>query len=155
MLNHADTKYFGVLDYDEASVIQFANGLPGFDTEKRFLLMDEPSRRPLVFLQSLSRPELCFLTLPAQAIDPVYELKITDEDLQILRSGGTESSPSGSDVLCLAIVTVDEDRTTTANLLAPVVVDLANRRGVQAVRDDLAYSCRQPLECSGEAVPCL
>lgn len=155
MLNHVDTKYFGGLDYDEASVIQFANGLPGFDTEKRFLLMDEPSRRPLVFLQSLSRPELCFLTLPAQAIDSVYALRITDEELQILRNGGQGSTPGGPDVLCLAIVTVGENQAMTANLLAPVVVDLANRRGVQAVRDDLVYSCRQPLECSRETVPCL
>jgi flagellar assembly factor FliW len=155
MLNHIDTKYFGSLDYQEASVIQFPAGLPGFDAERLFLLMDEPSRRPLVFLQSLSRSELCFLTVPAQEIDPVYELRMTGEDLQILGIGADGATTSGADLLCLAIVTVDDDQTATANLLAPVVVDLANRRGVQAVREDLVYSCRQPLKPCPEETPCL
>jgi flagellar assembly factor FliW len=60
----------------------------------------------------------------------------------------------GSEVLCLAIVSAQTDGTLTANLLAPVVINLNTRVGVQAVRQDARYSHQHKLILEGEGAPC-
>ena len=62
------TKKFGSIDYDDADIFEFPAGLPGFEAEQRFLCIERPALRPVAFLQSVSNPELCFITLPARSI---------------------------------------------------------------------------------------
>jgi flagellar assembly factor FliW len=52
------------------------------------------------------------------------------------------------------VVTLPASGPATANLLAPLVVNLAARLGVQAVRSDARYSHRHPLAtaAAGEGV---
>jgi len=78
------TKQFGSIDYDDADIFEFPAGLPGFEAEQRFLCIERPALRPVAFLQSVSNPELCFITLPARSVDPGYEVSIASEELQVL-----------------------------------------------------------------------
>jgi len=139
------TKHFGAIEYQPESVFEFPVGLPGFEQETRFLPIEQPLSHPIVFLQSLNRPELCFITLPALAVDPGYRLAIAAEDLQALGVAEDRQPEIGPEVLCLAIVSVAENRAPTANLLAPMVVNLKTRRGVQAIQTDSGYSHQHPL----------
>ena len=50
------TKDFEIVEYTEDSVIRLPNGLPGFEHEREFVLIDQPLNRPLVFVQSLRTP---------------------------------------------------------------------------------------------------
>jgi flagellar assembly factor FliW len=142
---HCDTRYFGVLEYSEAAVLDFPEGLPGFPSEKRFILIEQPPHHPLVFLQSLSCRDLCFLAVPVQCVEPDYRPVFAAEDLAELGFSREAEPRLGADLLCLAIVFVGEEGSATANLLAPVVVNLHNRRAVQAVQAEQAYSHRHPL----------
>ena len=76
------TRYFGSIDFEPSDVVQFPHGLPAFEEELEFLLLRPPASAPVVFLQSLRRPSLCFLALPIEAIIPDYRLSITREDLE-------------------------------------------------------------------------
>ena len=116
----------------------FPFGIPAFETERHFRLID---REPLLFLESETTPELSFLLLPVALIDPDYRLALSVDDREIL--GATPESR----LLSLAVITAAEELPPTANLLAPVVVNLDNGRAVQAVRSDAAYSHKQAL-CS-------
>jgi len=139
------TRHFGTIEYDSDSVFEFPAGLPGFEDEREFVALEQPHIRPIVFLQSLRRAELCFITLPVQSIEPAYRLSLSAEDLRLLELPEERQPEIGSQVLCLAIVAVAEGQPPTANLLAPVVVNLANRRAVQAIMSDSGYSHRHPL----------
>jgi flagellar assembly factor FliW len=136
----AETEHFGAITYIEDSVIEFPEGIPAFETERRFLLIERESSAPVVFLQSLQRPDLLFLTLPASAIDPSYHGCVPAEDLERLGLPSGRYPEEGSQVLTLALVTVREDRSATANLMAPVIVNLATRRALQSVQPDSGYS---------------
>ena len=118
--------------------LEFPHGIPAFETERRFRLID---REPLLFLESEANAELSFLLLPVALIDPDYRLALSADDREIL--GATPQS----NLLSLAVITAAEELPPTANLLAPVVVNLDNGRAVQAVRSDAAYSHKQAL-CS-------
>jgi flagellar assembly factor FliW len=148
---HCTTKYFGTVEYEEASVLRFPAGLPGFEDERRFLSLEQPAHQPLVFLQSLKTPDLCFVALPAGAVDPSFVLEVEDADLELL---GIERS-IGPDypgyLLQLALVTIAEDG-ITANLFAPVLINTRNLSAVQAISPSRRYSHVHPLAEMREAV---
>jgi flagellar assembly factor FliW len=130
------TRQFGKIEFEENAVLHFPAGLPGFENRTRFLLVERPATAPLLFLQSLDSPKLCFVAAPVTMIDPDYSLAMTPEDEQLLTLS--------ADPLILVLLASESGR-WTANLLAPVVIDKNARRAVQAVRADACYSHRHPL----------
>ena len=139
-----ETEKFGRISYRKESRIEFPAGLPGFEGCRHFVAVQLPDMHPLVFLQSLDDPGLCFVTLPVLAVEPAYRLRVSREDLERLGSSGGRQPRIGPDVLCLAVVSIRASG-PTANLLAPLVVNVANLRAVQAVMVDSGYSHQHPL----------
>ena len=134
-----ETKNFGKISFEPESELEFPRGLPGFDSRRRFVAVRFPESDPLIYLQSLEDPELCFITMPILAVDPLYKLKVCGEDLDQLGLLQTRQPRIGEDVLCLAVLSICETG-PTANLLAPIVVNLLNRQGVQSVAVESEYS---------------
>ena len=144
-LRRCETRYYGPVDYDEQSVMLFPDGIPAFEQEQRFLALRQPINEPLVFLQSLANPNLCFATLPALSACPGYQLSMAPEDLDALRLETGRQPVIGRDVLCLAILSLEENAPPTVNLLAPIVVNLRTLCGRQAIQTDSLYSHREAL----------
>ncbi len=141
-----NTRDFGEIEYGEETVIEFPLGLPAFEGQRKFLLIQPPAMSPLVFLQSVATPPLSFTVLPVAAIDPDYELSVSAEDLQAIGLPAGDSVLVSEQLACFAVVTLPERGSATANLLAPVIVNVGARRAVQAVRCDARYSHRHPIE---------
>lgn len=140
-----ETKYFGTLSHTEESVFDFPQGLPAFEAEKHFVLIEQPERAPLVFLQSVARASLCFLALPIQVVDRNYELAIAAEDLETLELQTHRQPVLGAEVTVLTLVCLHDQFLPTANLMAPIVLNLKTRRGLQAIRRDSRYSHQYPI----------
>jgi len=132
------------MDYDESAVIEFPHGLPGFENRKRFLALEQSQQKPLVFLQNLEDPGLCFVALPVGAVDPHYELQMTDADRQLAGFESGRDIRLGEEAIGLAILTITETG-VTANLLAPIVINLQNRKAVQAIAPEMRYSHQTPV----------
>jgi flagellar assembly factor FliW len=146
------TKYFGNFEYRDEDVVQFPCGLPAFEDDVQFLLIEPMDRSPLQFLQSVCQPGLCFLALPILVVDPEYRLGMTTEDLVTLGLDTTRQPVIGSDIECLALIVVPETEPPKVNLLAPIVINRSNRVGIQAIRVDTAYSHEHAL--AGPAAAC-
>src|SRR5579872_781200 len=95
------TKYFGTLAYELDAPLEFPQGLPGFEDRRRFLALQFEDTQPLVFLQSLEDPGLCFITLPVLAIDPQYQLRVDSEARERIGLAVGRALRVGDDVLCL------------------------------------------------------
>lgn len=143
------SKKFGKIDYREDSVFLFPLGLPAFEQEKEFAPVEDSATAGLVYLQSTKTPELCFLAFPAAAIDPNYQLEVSRDDLSVLGLDTHRQPKMGPEVLVLVLLCISDENPLTANLSAPVVVNLANRVAVQAVRSDGRYSSRHQLPQEG------
>ena len=126
--------------YREESVFEFPWGLPAFEREKRFVPIESPENAPLVFLQSLADPALCFLAFPILVVDRDYQLGIVPEDLAALELDTDRQPELGADVLVLALLSLHDGFSATANLMAPIVINLGTRRALQAIRCDSLYS---------------
>ncbi|MBL8175154.1 MAG: flagellar assembly protein FliW [Bryobacterales bacterium] len=137
-----ETPRFGKVEYGEEAVVEFAEGLPAFEADTKFVLIEPPETSPVVFLQSLVHVELCFTTVPAVCVDKGFQLKAAEADLEAI--GGM--SP---DLLCLAILTLREDRTPTANLMAPVVIHRRTRQARQVIQYDSGYLFEHPIGGEG------
>lgn len=121
----------------------FPAGLPAFEQERRFRLVENPEFAPLVLLQSTNTPSLRFVCAPAALLDPAYRPETSEEDEALLGRGAGVAS-SGR-LICLAILTFPESGPPTANLMAPILLDPMTRRGVQCVQSSPRYSHCHPL----------
>jgi flagellar assembly factor FliW len=139
-----ETANFGNILFTPESVFEFPRGLPGFEERRQFVPVQNPQTAPVIFLQSLEEPSLCFVTLPVLVVDPQYRLRMADQDLEVLSWQAERQPRIGQDVLCLAVLSFQKSG-PTANLLAPVVVDLNTHRAVQAVAAESVYSLQHPL----------
>lgn len=67
-----NTSRLGEVDARAEDIVLFVDGLPGFD-DKRFVLLPQPGARRVLWLQSLSDPDLALMT-----VDPI-ELRVDFE----------------------------------------------------------------------------
>jgi flagellar assembly factor FliW len=144
MQQRIDTTHFGPVARDPEAAIQFPAGLPAFENERGFVLLEMSACAPLVFLQSLADAGLCFITLPVGCVDPEYRLRVSEEDLGQLGFAPERQPAIGPDVVCLAVISVHENG-PTANLLAPIVVNVDTLKAVQAIGPESGYSHQHPL----------
>jgi flagellar assembly factor FliW len=148
------SKHFGQIEYSEELRIEFPLGLPGFEQETSFLAIEREGRNPILFLQSLLTPMLCFLVAPVFVIDPAYQMSVRPEDLQTLELQSEDAVRIGEDLACWVILSVPEGQQPSANLSAPIVVNLRTKRALQAIRTDSRYCCRQVLGGVQEEAAC-
>lgn len=139
-----ETMRFGTIRFHEHEVIEFPAGLPGFEQEHRFLLIEAAESVPLKFLQSVATPQLSFVCAPMPLVAPRYEMTLPRSDRELLAMSG-EAVAAAITLEWLAILCFARPDEPTANLLGPVVIRRDVGLGVQSIREDARYSARQPL----------
>jgi flagellar assembly factor FliW len=124
----------------EIPAIELVHPLPGFPDKRRFALVQLDDDGVLCQLRSLEDPSLRFLVMSPVPFFPDYAPEVSDDvvaDLQIA---------SAEDVIVLLVLNAgDSLDTTTANLMAPVVVNTATLRASQVILDDPTLPLAAPL----------
>lgn len=137
-----NTKYFGQIDYDPAEVLEFPNGLFGFEKEKRFLLLPfSGSQGNMLCLQSVNGPSPAFVLMNPFSLKPDYAPVLSQEELSLM--GVSQSQELCYYVMCVAKQPVSE---STVNLRCPVVVNPDLHRAVQVILDTDEYRMRHRLD---------
>jgi len=148
------TRYFDQLHYGDGDPFRFAAGIPGFEDHTAFLLIQQPKTKPLVFLQSLHDPAVCFVALPARVADPEYRLELSVEEAAALDLPEAEMTQDSPDLLSLVLLTFVENADPVVNLMSPIVLNLRARRGIQAIQLGSNYSLRHTLTLESQAATC-
>lgn len=145
--------WLGDIDSDPQCELFFPLGIPGFEDQRRIIPVEIPAQRPLVYLQSADKPEICFVALPVFVIDSAFRLQISEEEMAVLKLPETPCPAIGTDVLCLALL-APSGRTVQTNLGATVVINLHNRCGVQCVPPPGNPAGVRVLADAGWVAPC-
>jgi len=152
-MSRIPTKFFGECDCEAGALFSFPSGLPGFEDERSFFFLKIPGAEPLLFLQSVSTRSLCFILLPILVVDPHYDLKLAPDELSELQLPLDRRPVIGEDILCAATI-CSGDGEVTANLMAPIIVNLQAKIGMQAIHGESGYSHRHPLLFEVAPLPC-
>ena len=131
------TKFFGEVELDDKKVLEFPNGIIGFEDFKKYaILYDEENegKTRISWLQSLDEPALALPVIDPLAIVSEYTPVIEDELLKPL------GDPADEDLLFLLAMTVPSDMTkVTANMKAPFIINAAACKGAQIIVDNADY----------------
>lgn len=141
----------GEISQDPGCELFLPTGLPGFETEHRLLPIEIPARRPLVFLQSVRSPDVCFVCLPVSCIVQTPLPEIPEDDRMGLDLDPGRELVMGEDLLCLALLLPCGD-TVKANLDAPIVINLRNYRCAQIVLEPRHGSRRLTADGAWEPI---
>jgi len=133
-----ESSRFGTLLVDEGRVITFPNGLLGFPDHRRFALIQTGEENYFFWLQSVDEPSLAFVVADPSIFFKDYDVPVreeTQQDLQLTDLGFAQ----------LFVICNKVGDWLTGNLLGPIVVNAANRLGVQVVLTEKKWTTRQPL----------
>jgi len=124
----------------DASELRFVLPLAGLDHLTRFALVQLEEDSPLFSLQSLEDQAVSLLVLAPGAVFPDYSPELDDAGQDAL--GLTRAE----DALLLVVVRAgDTLAQSTANLLAPIIVNTATRTAAQVVLTGSSHPLQAPL----------
>jgi flagellar assembly factor FliW len=112
----------------EVPTIDFVTPMPGFPEHTRFVLVRLDEDGMLYALTSIHDPALRFLVVPPVLFFPEYAPEVPEDAMELL-----DVTEAGQVLVLLVIAAGDTAADTTANLLAPILVNHGNRRAIQVV----------------------
>ena len=139
-----NTKWFGTVEIDAAKVITFEKGLIGFEDCSRFAIVyetEDKKEKTIMWLQSLDEQALALPIIKPEYIVDEYAPDVEDE--LVYKLGENVKS---DDLMIFVTMTVPSDLTKmTCNLKAPIIINTATMKAVQAVAANEDYVVRFPV----------
>lgn len=132
-----ETERFGEVSYSQEEILSFPRGIPAFEINHSWILIGRDDSA-IKWLQSLDDPELALPVTSPDAIQPDYNARIPDDELQLI------GSKNYSDLALLIVVSIPESApwNMTANLRAPILINLKTHKAVQVIALNEEYPIR-------------
>lgn len=134
-----DTKLFGEIEINEESIIYFKEGIPGFEDYSKFVILNIEDS-PIKCLQSIEDKNICLIIINPFDYFKDYEVNLYGNEIDKLEISKEE------DVMIFNVLNIKNDM-MTANMLAPIVVNVIKKLGMQIILQDSNYSIRQEIKC--------
>ena len=121
--------------------ILFEKGIPGFEDYKYFNVNIIKDNEKFYSIVSKEDDNIGFISISPFDIKKDYEIDLDDEVVKEL------DIKSEKDVLVLCLITLGKTlKDSTANLKAPIIINIKNNRGKQLILQDDKYKIKEPLE---------
>ena len=135
-----ETKYLGTVKVEKKDILQFSNGIPGFQQEKQFVLLGLPGNPLFQILQSIQTADLAFIVADPYHFYPEYSFELDDSTVEALQIQSRE------DVVVLSIITLKEPfMDSTINLKAPFIINPTITSGRQYILNTDHYSMKASI----------
>lgn len=134
------TTRFGKVQIAQDDIIQFSEGILGFNDLRRFVILDDHNDEIFAWLQSCEMPDVAFPVLEPELFAENYSPGLTKLDGESLKL------EPGQKPRAIAIITIPNDPTQmTANLKAPILINLKLKIARQCVLQDNSLQIREPI----------
>lgn len=131
------TGRFGQLTVGSDEIINIPQGILGFPEYTRYCLVDPGDDTLIIWLQSLDNPEIAFALLEPKIFRPDYAARLSAAELRELKLENVNQSA------VFTILIIPQDVTQmTANLKAPLVINLKEQIARQVVLQENEYSVK-------------
>ncbi len=134
------TTRFGTMQVPDDTIITMVRGMFGFEQYTRFCMVHHRPDTSFWWMQCVDEPALAFVVADPAQMFTDYEFDIPDSEVEKLKL------QTESDALVMVILTVGTGgKEITANLAAPMVVNMNEMLALQLILQDSRYQVRQPL----------
>lgn len=131
------TKFFDEVEVASDSIITFVKPILGFDTYKKYILIDIEDNEALKCLQSVDEANICFILADPWAFFEEYTFDLNSESEDMLKV--EEESQLG----VYAIANIPGDiKKFSLNLMAPIILNLKTNDAIQYVINDDRYQTK-------------
>lgn len=121
--------------------ILFEKGIPGFEDYKYFNVNIIKDNEKFYSIVSKEDDNIGFISISPFDIKKDYEIDLDDEFIKEL------DIKDEKDVLVICLITLGKSlKDSTANLKAPIIINIKNNRGKQLILQDDKYKIKEPLE---------
>ena len=121
--------------------ILFEKGIPGFEDYKYFNVNIIKDNEKFYSIVSKEDSNIGFISISPFDIKKDYEIDLDDEFIKEL------DIKDEKDVLVICLITLGKSlKDSTANLKAPIIINIKNNRGKQLILQDDKYKIKEPLE---------
>ena len=136
-----NTAKFGELNVDKNNIFNFVCPIIGFNDLKQYTIVDYKPDSPFKWLQSMENMELAFPVTLCSFFGIDYKFDIPDEEAEKL---GIENA---DDVFVCNIANIPSSNPqgATINMLAPIVINLQNKKAMQIVLKNTNFEVRHKL----------
>jgi len=132
-----NTTRFGELEVDKKDIIVFKEGLLGFESLKKFFIVDPGDQTLILWFQSAEDPATAFPILEPKIFNPDYIVKLLPAELISLE---LETINAAS---VYTILTIPKNvQEMSANLKAPIVINNKTKIARQIVLQDSKLEVR-------------
>jgi len=132
-----NTTRFGELEVDKKDIIVFKEGLLGFESLKKFFIVDPGDQTLILWFQSAEDPATAFPILEPKIFKPEYIVKLLPAELASLEL------ESINDASVYTILTIPKNvQEMSANLKAPIVINNKTKLARQIVLQDSKLEVR-------------
>ncbi|HOJ50610.1 MAG TPA: flagellar assembly protein FliW [Spirochaetota bacterium] len=132
----------GKIAVDENERIFFPEGIYAFENLRNFYILKMDNDNVFHLLQSEERPEIAFIIINPYLFKKDYVLNVREEDLKYIKILSEEDAEKNLAVF--TIVTINEN-SMTANLLGPIIINLKEKIGKQALALNEEYSTKHDI----------
>lgn len=134
------TTRFGELEIKKSDIIQFKEGILGFENLKKFFVVDPGDQTLILWFQSVEDPTVAFPIIEPKIFLPDYRVKLLPAELASLE---IESVNDASVFTILTIPQIVTDM--SANLKAPIVINNKTKLARQIVLQDSKLEVRYKM----------
>ena len=131
---------FGEVCVSAKDILEFPEGIPGFERFKSFGLITVEEEDPFIRLLSTQEPKLGFVLVNPMLIWPDYNPEIGEEDLEGL------DFKAADEMVVYCIVTLSAVPTeVTVNLKGPIFLNLRTMKARQMILMDENYQTKHSI----------
>jgi len=131
------TKYLGDIEIKKDKIITFEKGILGFEDLRDFTILTLPENEVFQCLQSIENQNVAFIIINPWNFFKDYDIKLNDEYIKELDIHDKKQ------IAIYNIVTIPEDiKKMTANLLAPLVINIDSKKSKQIVLENTDYKTK-------------
>ncbi len=131
---------FGTLEVEPSKIIEFPNGLAGFEACRRFSLFhqegEKSSQLSYFILQSLDDPAVAFHVMDPSLLGFSYQIELSDDEMALLKLADT------TDAVVVVMLVKEDGKAQSelrANLKSPLIINTRTQRGLQHAFAQIRY----------------
>jgi flagellar assembly factor FliW len=124
---------------EHQGIVRFAEGLPGFEQSREFVLVTSGDLDPFRIVQGVGTGAPAFIAVDPRWVEPAFAARLGEADYARLGAASDDA------LLWLALVSAHADGPATVNLRAPLVINPETMAGIQLMSAESAHRIDHPL----------